>query len=414
MKFYGVPYALIICLVCLFPACDRPKEATNESRPKTAKLEKGADPAKSIDLGEEAFEAARKLEQAVIDQDSTSFDELLDIEFIIEQAFDGIKLPPDFTKGMRRSMVNSQKQISIDLFQSQFDLVSLVEGGTDPVIRFRIRKNGGIDYGDYKFRKLDSGDWKIIDIHTYSVGTQMSALLREMAIPMLAEMDKSIVERMLKGNRGGVLLQSAGKVHQLAALVRAGDPESAKQAMQIYDALPAQVQAQKITQYYYLAATSNLPDMLESGSRYDLALNKYRDTYPNDPSAELHAIDMHLLKKDYEATHASVDHLWKITGDDYMKFYKGYIYMHEKKYNLVEEAARYWIATAPDDYEGYEMLLEAGFGQNKHDTTAEALTILEDDFGYDYSGVAIAPEWQNFRQTAAGKKWLEERQYQAE
>lgn len=188
-------------------------------------------------------------------------------------------------------------------------------------------------------------------------------------------------------------------------LARAGNQQSAERAVEIYDGLPKAVQETKLTMLMYIMATTNLPDFTDSGSLYQKALQRFEKTFPNDPSAALHSIDANILNKDFEATHKAVAKLKAITEDDYLEFYRGYIFMHEGKFDEVEKSARFWIEEEPEDSEGWEMLLEAGFGSDRHAITVEALKRLETDFNQDYSAVADSPDWAKFFNSPAGKKW---------
>lgn len=358
-----------------------------------------------IDLSEEAIEVAKQFEKAIAEGDKEFLRPFLDLEGVIVRSFDGIKLPNGFMQGVREGMAQGQERMLNDFISAKFDYIKLVSGGKEPVVRFRIRRDGGIDYGDYHFGKDTDGQWKIVDTHIYSIGTKLSDLLRDSVTPMLAELDKSLLTRFLKGGSRGEHFDNAPKVRQIMMLARAGNEESAQQAATLYDGLPKSVQETKLTMLMYMMATTNLPDFTDEGSRYQKALERFEKTFPNDPSAALHAIDINILRKDFDATHKVVDKLKDITEDDYLEFYKGYIHMHEGKFDEVEKSARYWIEQEPYDVEGWEMLLEAGFGSDRHAVTVEALKRLEADFEQDYSAVSSTPDWSTFFNSPEGKQW---------
>ena len=131
-----------------------------------------------------------------------------------------------------------------------------------------------------------------------------------------------------------------------------------------------------------------------------------REHVPDDPALALMSIDSNLMRKDFEGAREAVRSLKKTIPDPYLDFYIGYVELHAEQYSKAEACARRFLESDPDDIEGYELLLEVGSAQERHEMTAEALTALESDHEMDYSGVFESEDWQSFVMSAAGKQWV--------
>lgn len=364
----------------------------------------------AVDYSEEAIAFAHEFERATREGDKALLEDFVDLEIILQRSFSTVDLPRGFMREARKGFAVAKTRMLNDFTSARYDLVKLVVGGDEPILRFRVRRDGTLDYLDYKVGKNADGKWMLLDAHIYSVGTKLTELLRDMVMPALEEMDKSLFERIvLRESASGAHSKSMQQIHEGMLLARKGDEESARSAIDIYHSLPREVQSTRAALLIYVMAAASLPDILEPDGEYAKALNSFERHFPNDPSSALRAIDRTLVAKEFDKSHEAITKLRAITEDDYIDFYRGYIYLHEQKYDQVEACARMWIEQEPEDMEGWELLLEAGFGSNQHAQTVEALEVLESNFGLDFSAVTSIAEWQPFCNSPEGSQWLKSR-----
>ena len=229
----AAPFHLSLVAALSLVSCDRSAKDEPEPAAKaTPAIDSStASPAETKpsgpDLSAEAVVLAGEFEKAALEGDGDFFYELVDLEEVVARSFEGIQLPAGFMQGVRSGFEESQDRMVHDFLSARYDFIKVVEGGPEPVVRFRVRRDGGLDYADYQFAKDASGDWMLVDALVYSVGTQLSELLRDMLLPAIAEIDRSLIDRLFKGNGAGPHLESLPKIRDGMLLARAGDPESA-------------------------------------------------------------------------------------------------------------------------------------------------------------------------------------------
>lgn len=359
-----------------------------------------------------AIAFGKKFEEAVESQDEDYLKKIFDFERIIEDSFAEIELPADFRKGMRNGMQQGRDNAIQNLFASKVHLVEYRTVKGKPGLLFRFRIDGGMDYVEYQISKSGKKDpeWVISDAYTHSMGSFVSDLLRAMVLPALAESDRSLVEKILSGNPKSAYIENVPKISQMMQLGRNGDPESGKQALEIWKTIPAEVRQAKFAMVAHIFAQSCLLEDIESAGPYLQAIDELEQAYPGDPALALMSIDQNIIRKDYDGARNAIRTLRKTIPDPYLDFYLGYVDLHAEEFESAESHARAFIEIDPEDSEGYEMLLEAGFGADNHEVTAEALTKLEGEFGMDYSGALTAEGFENFIASDAGKKWVAQRE----
>ena len=403
---------LLASLACLtIPSCKEKTEPT--TRPASTKSEAAIPEAEISDEDlASAIEFAHQFEVAVASGNEDFIKGVFDFERIIEHSFSDIELPDEFRKGMRTGMQTGRDNATQSILNSKVDFVEYRSVKGKPGILFRFRVEGGMDYVEYQITKSGKEDpaWVISDAYTHSMGSFVSDLLRAMILPALAEFDRSLVAKVLSGNPKGKYMENVPKISQMMQLARQGDKASGEQALELWKTIPDEVKKDKFAMVAHILAQSCLLEDIESAGPYLEAINDLEKAYPGDPAMALMAIDQNIIRKDYDGAREAIQTLKKSIPGSYLDFYMGYVDLHEEKYDDCETIARAFIELEPQDSEGYELLLEAGFGGDKHEVTAEALTKLEADFNMDYSGALTAEGFENFNQSEAGKAWAAARE----
>lgn len=376
-----------------------------------AKVTKRA-PAPAITEEDKAsvMELGVEIEKRLLEGDLDYFLDTFDLEELIFESFEEVDLSNDFKQGMSLGLQQARESMAASLAISQIDFVGYEEVRGYPGLLFRVRTDGGMDYVRYELRKSSEhlAGWKIVDSFPLTLGVFVSDLLRANILPALKDANRSVFDKLFSNNQKekvdfeyfGILMK---------AIRSSAMPGQEENALRLYDSVPEEARQSRIARLARVFVCSNYLEDEEGMNRYGEALEDFAKNHPEDPSLSLWLIDTHILSGDFESAHASVSDLQKAIPDRYLEFYKGFINLHEEKYEEAERRAEVFIQSDPDDVEGYELLLEVGFGKNEHALTARALRVLEGDFQNDYSGVFELPEWEDFRTSEEGKKWAEER-----
>jgi hypothetical protein len=358
---------------------------------------------------ESATSFAQKFEDAAREGDEEFLKSIYDFERIIDDSFADIDLPDDFDRGLKKGMATGRDTAIQNMFEAKVDFIEVRNFKGKPGLLFRYRIHDGIDYIEYQISKnsTKNPEWVISDAYTYSMGSYTSDLLRSMILPAVAQHDRSLVEKILKGDKKNEEWESLPKVSEMMQLARTGEAEAAKKALGIWETIPEKARQGKFAMIVHITAQSCLFEDIESAGPYLEAINDFEKAFPGDPAFALLSIDQNIMRGDFEGARNAIKTLREAIPDPYLDFYQGYVDLHEEKFDSSETLARNYIALEPSDQEGYELLLEAGFGAENHEVTAEALTKLESDFGMDYSAVLTAEDFGSFNRSEAGKAWAE-------
>lgn len=397
----------------LLASCKDDSNSTTQPASETASPQDAAIQIDDIDRAS-AVAFAKKFEQAVESRDVVFLKEVFDFEQIIEDSLSEIELPSTFWREMRKGMKQGRDNAIQSILLSKVNFVEYRTVNGKPWLLFRFRVDGGMDYIEYQINKTEKDEpgWVISDAHTHSTGRFVSDLLRSMLLPALAEQDPSLVTNFLSGNPKSQYTENIPKISTMLTIARNGGPESGEQALRIWETIPEEARKDKFAMVTHILALSCLSKSVDSSEDYLKAVDDLEQVSPDDPSLALMAIDQSIIRSDFNGARKAIKTLRKSIPDPYLDFYVSYVDLHEEKFDSCESVARAFIAIEPEDREGYEMLLESGYGADNHEVTAEALTKLEAGFGKDYSNALTGTGFERFIASEAGKKWATQRKSQ--
>jgi len=306
--------------------------------------------------------------------------------------------------GLREVFAELPDRFADNFLARKRDVIEFREVRDRAGLLFRVRDSDGLgfSYVEYQLKRSSPGDagWRIIDFYDHAGGSHYSDRVLGLAGTIL----RSVADLSPDTD----LLQYANwlRMRRLGVL---GDPESLKNAAALWDTIPAAFKKTKFAMLNYVMVTGMLYQEELDPQPYLQAISDFERAFPNDPALMLWTIPRGLLRGDYDAVRGALGTLRQSIPDPYLDFYIGWVDLVEEDYAAAVERARAFIRLEPEDQDGYEMLLEGGFGQGNHESTAEALSKLESDFGQDHRGVLEAVEWREFLESPAGKAWAETR-----
>lgn len=355
----------------------------------------------------EAF--ARKFETALGNGDVEFVSEHLDFMSALDELVSNSNVPPEFTANVKKGAASVRESVIAQVMAANYDYLRMLEDDMVPKALFRVRRDGGIDYAEYTLSESPeaSAGWTITDAYTYSVGTAMTELQKNMIAPILAQFDRPMLLRVL-GPDGDTEahLKSVEAVNSMQQHLFAGDAEA---AAEVWDNLSDKSKYDKLVLLTYIRAVSTIDETDIATSRYSKAIDAFLEHYPEDPAVNLIGIDSAFIDGDFDKAKELVADLKAKVDDPYLDFFSGFIFLAEGNFEEAERRARAWLAEEPEDIEGWNLLLESGFASGQHEITAEALTKLESDFAMDFSPIIADPEWSPFIESDRGKAWIASR-----
>ena len=404
--------ATMLAMAGLLSSCsdwERPEEASEAEASSPAATET---PQKAAPLTEQERESiadfGRRTAAASRDGDREFLIRLFNFEAVLKRAGKDIDLPSEFKVGLLTGLENGREQGANNLMAGTLSFIAVREHDEGPSVLFRMQVDGGLDYLDYFVeRDTPEDDWQVVEAYTFSAGTNMSGLIRSMIVPLLAQQDRSLLEKVLSRNDDTDFLDTMTKIREISQLVNSGQSE---EALKMWHSLTTDAKKTKLPKLLRIGAASTLDHTDGFDERYAEALEDFEAAFPDDPALALHLIDYHIINGDFDEAHTTVAKLKQQVNDDpYLDFYHSYIYFHEENYDAAEKAARKGTSIIPASTEPWEILLEIAFADKRHTLLAEALTVLELDFGEDYGGVLEAEEYADFRNSPEGRAWRKSR-----
>lgn len=344
-------------------------------------------------------EFGRQFVEWVRKGDADSIDRAVDYDRIVEQAAGGTGIHADEYQGltqgaragMRKSSLGkqlvSQKELGGKL---SFLRVANRDGYKRAVFR-QLPAGGGVNYQEMLL--VPSGDrLHVVDIYLHASGELLSETLRHMLVPPTAPTSLP----------GEDVARHSEKLKQLARQVSAGEHDA---AISTYESLPEVIRKIKLARVQYLMATS-----MADEKKHLQAIEDYRRDFPGEAAIDLLSIDSLIIAKRYDeavAACARVDEA--VGGDPYLDVICGNILVAAER--LDEAAQRAGKAAADPEIVMDVVYLRASIALMKRDYDAlvKQLSELESKHGVDMSGVTIADDYADFRESPQYERWLAKR-----
>ncbi|MCI0569825.1 MAG: hypothetical protein L0Y66_03670 [Myxococcaceae bacterium] len=238
-----------------------------------------------------------------------------------------------------------------------------------------------------------------MDAYIFVAGERLSETLRRMYLAGAAEVDQSLLNRLL--GKEQAFLRSVPKMLEMQRLLR---EQKFKEALAVYAELPAMARQEKANMLLRLAAAVQVGE-----AEYSQAIGDFEKQFPNDPALDLVSMDGHFLRKDYAATLRSIARLDRRVQDPYLQFIRGSVQL--EKGDRKEAKARFQAAIdqEPTLQVAYFTLLGLSLQDREHKETARLLTALERDAEITLNDLEGVEEYAEFVKSREYKAWKKQR-----
>lgn len=263
--------------------------------------------------------------------------------------------------------------------------------------------NIGVNY--HQFDIIYDRDFEIIDVYIYLSGEYLSDTFRILIEPMLLNTDsftdylKSMGEQIFGEKRRYI-----NELPKLAEMKQARIAGDFQKAHEIYLSMASSVQKMKAVQLLHIICISNISNdlMVEY-------VEKFRDSYPDDPSLDLLLIDYFLVKQDYKSSLAALHRLSQNVGEDdgYLHYMMGNIYYAQKEFGLCEQYQKMAIELEPWLAEPHYQLIELYLENRNFSGVVAMMVSLEENAGMAFSDDAMQANelFSEFLKSDAYKQW---------
>ncbi|MCO4770609.1 MAG: hypothetical protein KDA24_11315 [Deltaproteobacteria bacterium] len=322
-----------------------------------------------VDASSKLFSAA--MLEAVNARDPDRITALVDFDSIVARGADGLDAPADLMRGFLQGMKVGSRESGLVR-----DLILTVEGGGG--FKYLGAKNdhsgewavfrllpaaGGFNHISFLLHKDPQGVVRAKDFLILSSGELASALSRRLILPMAADANKNLLQKMV--GKESLLVTHVEDMHRIQQAMAAQNPT---EGLAIYATLPKELREDKLLMLMRLAMVS--PDQ---DAEYRAVLSEMERLFPTDSATAVARIDAHFLRGDYEASARAIDTVAASTvPDPYFGALKSSVLNTAGKFAEAEAVARAAATQEPTLTDAWWGLIYALTQQKKYEEAVQA------------------------------------------
>jgi tetratricopeptide (TPR) repeat protein len=347
----------------------------------------------------EAF--AKEFETASRESDTNTIRRSFDVAAIADGVCDGIQanatMLDRFKSGFKTGMLGSINQLSAGWAQNNAKYKGLALHNGQPAVRFRFAtEEAGITIVDLVVRKNAKGELRIVNIYNHAMGYDMVEQSRQMIAPMVAELDKGFLDRLI--NKPGLSPNDMAKFGDLGRTFAKRD--YAAIASQ-YQGLHPSLKETKPATMMYLTALQNLGD----DNKYKQALKEAGARF-KDASFQFMLVDAYFLDKEYDKAAECIDKFMLAVERDAALLALKSLMLNAKgdvkgARAILDEAFKMEPDCLFAHMKGLDVLLAAKDFAGVRDS----IILLEKDGGLNFKGALEDPVWSEFKKAPESKPW---------
>ena len=292
------------------PGTNQNQATTASVKPTTVPTATPSSNADAIPLSE-AEALAKRFERLLALPSDSPAEAMIAYDELVEKAGAGFELSPvqknQFKTGLLKGLRSSRFVRSVKSDAESIKLLRMRNNGSQPTALFRVsQRSGGISYFELgfgrKYRQV-----VINDLYMYSTAEWVSETVRKRALPMVAQLNKSFLQRITSTNEN--LYVKHGP--DLLRLTQQGQSRPAW-ALQEIKRLPKALQNDKSLLVLRIHAASQS----DNDQEYMAAMEAMRNAYPNDPAQKLFEVDYWFMKNQIDKAGQAIRDLDTMVGGD--------------------------------------------------------------------------------------------------
>lgn len=347
---------------------------------------------------DEAKAFAAAFAAAISPCDAGKLDTLIDRETLLRRALQHSKVTGALKDGIARGLRTSSlgQLLCRGLGQdAHYALLRIKDDGGVPRPFFRLVASGAVNYHELELGKSRKDHQvRALDIRVYATGDLLSESLTQM-IDQAAEVAKS-------GAAASDFQRAAEGIQEARAR---GDNAEARR---LFATVPAPLRATKPMRLTELMIASDLDE-----ATYKDVMEKYRRDFPDDPSADVVAIDYFYLRRDMQGTLDAVDRLDELVdGDPYLATLRANAYLLDPTPEHLAQAetwARKATDASADDENAWWSLVGVLLTRGDHAAVLPVADTLRTKFKAAIDPVSMAGNelWTAHFASDAYRQWAE-------
>ncbi|GAB5535779.1 MAG: hypothetical protein Rubg2KO_20280 [Rubricoccaceae bacterium] len=268
-----------------------------------------------------------------------------------------------------------------------YTYLSTVERDGELRARFRLVTDGeAVNYHDVLFEADAQGEVQLVDLYAFTSGEDISQTMQRALVTFMSPDGSAPMEAVL-------IMEYLGAFQE-------GDYA---RVAEMYPALPTTEESRKMLAVTFVLASSNLTD-----AAYTKALDHFSSLYKSDPSLDLLLIDRYYLDADYAGALAALDRLdAAVDGDPYLDVYRITAYFGQGELDKARSAVDRLVEAFPNWEGSFSRRIDIALEQEDHTLVLRDMTVLEEDFGWEFDAVLIQKNWPEFASSPQFKTWTQ-------
>lgn len=326
--------------------------------------------------------------------------ELLDFAAFADRAVVGLPVPPrakqSLAEGMQRTGLLSRLREGLgDDLDLRVLRVREVAGEKLVLVR---AAGEGVNYLEFSVGKRGDGSVRAHDVYVFLTGERISETLRTVMIPMAAEMNRSVLDKL--AGKDAVFLKHATTLEAMTQAFTVGDPGK---VLTLYATLPKEVAEMKLFQLNrYRAATACL-----EGAEFTRTMDDIRRILGDDPRLELLYIDNYVAKGEFDQALAAMARLRDETGDPYLLVMRSGVFLRKGALDDAQSEARKAIDEERELSLAWAQLILCQIEAKAFDDVLATLEEMEEEFPEtDWDAFFQTKEYAPFVDTPQYREWL--------
>lgn len=407
MKIRPLFFALGLAALPVLPSCSK-KEETPAAQTSPAPGPATSAPAPYTSVAD-APEAERKaleefailLEKNLKNKDVAAVKNAFYIDGMIERVSEGVEASgtkmAEFKGGMAEGFRENLDFIAKSWSGQDVTYKHLVvhQGQLKP--RFRIiAENAGITLMDFTVVKTPGGQLGIVDFYNQALGSGMVEQSRQAAIPMLAELDKNFLQRVI--GKPGTAVKDMELFGDMSTQFRKGD---FKGAAATYQQLPPALRDSLSATAMHLAALQQGGD--DEG--YKTALKKAATTHKS-ANFQFMLVDLYFLEKNYDKAIECLDiFMAAVEKDASLLALKALLQTTKGDTAAGAATLKEGLALEPGCIYAHSNGVDVLLAAKDYPAVAESMKVLEERGNFAFKGKLTDPIWADFVKAPESEPW---------
>jgi tetratricopeptide (TPR) repeat protein len=389
-----------VVVLCVLAGCSKSEQKAASAPAAAARPEFSSLSDVPAALRSELETFARQFEVDIRSGDSNAVRRAFDSGAIADGICEGIQGTPkslnDFKAGMQMGLARSTGRMGQQWSEAEAKYKGLVLYKGSPAARFRFASEGGVALVDIVLRRNSQGKVRIVNLCNHAMGFDMVEQSRQMVAPMLADMDKGFLARLV--NKPDI---SSADMKRFGDMAKEFASQDYAKVVSSYKGLPPALKETMMASMIHINALQNLGD----DDQYKQALKEAGKRFKS-ASFQFMLVDVHFLDKEYDKAIECIDNFMQtLEKDAALLALKGSMLNAKGDIKGAKAVLSEAFKLEPDCIFAHSKALDVLLAAKDFAGVRDSMILLEQKGGYAFKGALDDPQWNEFKKAPESKRW---------